>query len=332
MPSLSVAIVTLDASGVRRDGCTLGEQTEARWKASPRSISGRGRRGGGGDAPRGAARHDSVRDERHRDDLNGRSAAYHAAMTVPPEELLLAAEFPPSSRADWRTLALGVLRKSGAVDGDAGRRRGRGTAGHEHVRRREDRGSLRPRRAAPGDRPTRLRALHPWQPSGRAVERAAAARPPSAGACPGGDHGRPGERRRFALAHPRRCRPPGRGARHGAAGRLSRPRDRDPGRRRADPRGGRGVPGDRGRAARTRRRHREPRRRSARLARPHRPAGQPRLHRPGRRRRAGQALRRGVPPGAGDHRGRHRLSRRGRQRRGGTRHLARGGGRPTCVR
>ncbi len=33
-------------------------------------------------------------------------------MTVPPEELLLAAEFPPSTRDDWRELALGVLRKS----------------------------------------------------------------------------------------------------------------------------------------------------------------------------------------------------------------------------
>jgi methylmalonyl-CoA mutase len=35
-------------------------------------------------------------------------------MTVPPEELLLAAEFPPSTRDDWRDLTLGVLRKSGA--------------------------------------------------------------------------------------------------------------------------------------------------------------------------------------------------------------------------
>ena len=33
-------------------------------------------------------------------------------MTVPPEELLLAAQFPPSTRDDWRELALGVLRKS----------------------------------------------------------------------------------------------------------------------------------------------------------------------------------------------------------------------------
>ena len=37
-------------------------------------------------------------------------------MTVPPEELLLAAEFPPGTRAEWRTLALGVLRKAGAAD------------------------------------------------------------------------------------------------------------------------------------------------------------------------------------------------------------------------
>ena len=33
-------------------------------------------------------------------------------MTVPPEELLLAAEFPPTTRDAWRELALGVLRKS----------------------------------------------------------------------------------------------------------------------------------------------------------------------------------------------------------------------------
>ncbi|GAA3139142.1 methylmalonyl-CoA mutase family protein [Planomonospora alba] len=34
-------------------------------------------------------------------------------MTVPPEELRLAADFPPTTRDGWRELALGVLRKSG---------------------------------------------------------------------------------------------------------------------------------------------------------------------------------------------------------------------------
>lgn len=39
-------------------------------------------------------------------------------MTVPPEQLRLAAEFPPSTRAQWQELALGVLRKSGAAGPD----------------------------------------------------------------------------------------------------------------------------------------------------------------------------------------------------------------------
>jgi methylmalonyl-CoA mutase len=41
-------------------------------------------------------------------------------MTVPPDELPLAAEFPPGTRAEWRTLALAVLRKAGAVGADDG--------------------------------------------------------------------------------------------------------------------------------------------------------------------------------------------------------------------
>src|SRR5215207_1201715 len=41
-------------------------------------------------------------------------------MTVPPEELRLAAEFPPATREAWRGLALGVLRKAGTLPADAG--------------------------------------------------------------------------------------------------------------------------------------------------------------------------------------------------------------------
>jgi methylmalonyl-CoA mutase len=40
-------------------------------------------------------------------------------MTVPPEELSLAADFPAATRADWRELALGVLRKAGRLGEDA---------------------------------------------------------------------------------------------------------------------------------------------------------------------------------------------------------------------
>ncbi|WP_018656127.1 methylmalonyl-CoA mutase subunit beta [Actinomadura flavalba] len=39
-------------------------------------------------------------------------------MTVPPEELELAAAFPPASRERWREMVKGVLRKSGAADDD----------------------------------------------------------------------------------------------------------------------------------------------------------------------------------------------------------------------
>src|SRR4051794_17116801 len=39
-------------------------------------------------------------------------------MTVPPEELRLAADFPAATAEDWRRLALGVLRKSGAAGDD----------------------------------------------------------------------------------------------------------------------------------------------------------------------------------------------------------------------
>lgn len=38
-------------------------------------------------------------------------------MTVPPEELRSAADFPPTTRERWRELALGVLRKSGVEAG-----------------------------------------------------------------------------------------------------------------------------------------------------------------------------------------------------------------------
>src|SRR5690242_2646577 len=39
-------------------------------------------------------------------------------MTVPPEELRLAADFPAATVDEWRALALGVLRKSGVAGDD----------------------------------------------------------------------------------------------------------------------------------------------------------------------------------------------------------------------
>jgi methylmalonyl-CoA mutase len=41
-------------------------------------------------------------------------------MTVPPEELRLAADFPAATAAQWRELALGVLRKSGVASEETG--------------------------------------------------------------------------------------------------------------------------------------------------------------------------------------------------------------------
>src|SRR4051794_28987019 len=39
-------------------------------------------------------------------------------MTVPTEEVRLAADFPAATADEWRSLALGVLRRSGVADDD----------------------------------------------------------------------------------------------------------------------------------------------------------------------------------------------------------------------
>ena len=243
-------------------------------------------------------------------------------MTVQPDELSLAAEFPDPTRRQWRQLVEGVLRKAGRTDlTDTAAEDALATELHDGIPvtpALHRRGRHRGEEGLPGLAPF-VRGGRPLGSPSPAGTSASGTPHPDAKRDQRGGARRPGERRHLAVAGPRRRRPAGRPPAGGPRRRPPRPRaGRARRRARTTTAAARALLRARRRARRLRAALGRPRRRPARAGGPYR-----------RRRRTSTAAAELAALAAASIRGCARVivdatavPRRGRLRRGGARLLA----------